>query len=1646
MLGQVRKMVFTLIIFLYFHIFIILGESNEIRNASIVDGIDMSIYMKYEEITTFLRNLEKEYPQLANVYSIGKSVENRDLLVVKISNNVTFREIGKPMFKYVANIHGNEAVGRQLLLYLSQYLLQNYGKNERISKIIDNAEIHILPSMNPDGFEKATEGDCWGSRLASGRENANGKDLNRNFPDQFTMEDSNPTITNKREPETVAVMSWIVNNPFVLSANLHGGSVVASYPFDDSKKHEPMGHPSPSPDDSVFKYLAKLYAEKHQTMHTEKVCELDDFKDGITNGAEWYDVTGGMQDFNYVYSNCFEITLELTCCKYPPAKNLSVEWKNNKEALLVYMEQVNLGVRGLVKDKNGLGIEKAFIKVASIDHNVTSTRRGEFWRLLLPGIYNITVEALGYNTQTKYGVLVEKDVPTWLEFQLISTGDFEVQSKDPKNISNLNSTKSNKNIQQDGTIKFTPQNPSDSVDFGTLPEFKHHNYNAMKQSLNKYADKYPHITRLYSIGQSVEGRELYVLEITDNPGIHEPGEPEFKYIGNMHGNEVVGREMLLLLIQLLCEGYGNDGRITWLVNSTRIHILPSLNPDGYERANEGDFDGVLGRGNGNKVDLNRNFPDQFLTTSENSVQEPETLAVMKWIKSYPFVLSANLHGGSLVANYPYDDNPQNVDKIYSRSPDDEIFKKLATVFANAHQTMHLGKSCDSRLGFLGEHFPKGITNGAAWYSVPGGMQDWNYLNSNCFELTIELGCKKFPFAKDLPRFWNESKPALLAFIEEVHTGIKGFVFDENNNPVPNATIHVEGIDHDVITAETGDYWRLLVPGDFTIVVKVPGYKPQKRDVTVPNDWAVQINFTLDQQFSEWSSRNDYGLEKNINTKKYMSNQELYHILHELGKENSDLVSVMINNGPDGLMVQKFIILSSNTSANTKTKPSVVMLGGIHGDQPVGREILVNLARHLIEGYRQQDPQIVQILKTLSVHIIPSVDEIGFDRASSNSCHPSLDPMLDVADKFSPEYDDKFGPVEALKRNWETYKYLAALSIESGGLGILYPKSADKESQDSLWARNLKALGTTYWKNHPQLSSGQSCPREQHRPKPQKGSLLEYVYKNYRSSIIAAQVHCCSYPSSEELAGLWIDNMNPMIEFLLTASQAQGTYALHVAAPGYENHTVVSTVEEKKPKKLNVVLEPVMSRLTYHNFSEVTNFMKTLVNNYSTVSQLYSIGKTVEKRDILVLEISAHPGKHQPGIPEVRYLGGLHGNDLVTTELLLQLANHILSHYGRDTAITELVQNTRIHIAPLLNPDGFVNAVREECNSKAGYNNKRDIDLDTSFTETTTAAEETKAIQDWISKTPSVLSVSLFTGALVASYPYRANNIDGTRKTLDEVEELVFKELARAYANAHSHMTKDVTCPESKYQSTNGIANAAALHPHSGSLMDFIYDHGYGYDLGIYVDCCASPQESKLYDIWKDHRPALLEMLRLVHKGVKGYVRSHYNDPIPNAVIKVEGTDHMARSQEAGDFWRPLADGKYVITVEAPGYVPLTKIVQVHHYKASDVTFKLHKNSQIAGVPRYIFVIAIGSVSLIVLVGILCIYSIVTRQRTRYHALHKLQANTLFDDEDDLDPKDPESMKKLLKPEEYRDDTSSEDELYNTYKWKNGKPRRPISSF
>ncbi|GMT25463.1 hypothetical protein PFISCL1PPCAC_16760, partial [Pristionchus fissidentatus] len=404
----------------------------------------------------------------------------------------------------------------------------------------------------------------------------------------------------------------------------------------------------------------------------------------------------------------------------------------------------------------------------------------------------------------------------------------------------------------------------------------YHSHEQLEQKLGDLTEKCPEISHIYSIGKSVEGRDLAVIHFSTTPQGHDILKPEMKYVGNMHGNEPVGRELLIRLADHLCAGFvSKDKDVMALLNSTSIHILPSMNPDGFAKAmatKPADRSWLTGRANAHEVDLNRDFPDLdaifyeveklkiprydhlMELFADDKDHQPETVAVGRWILSLPFVLSANLHEGDLVANYPFD-TAEGTESVYAKSPDDGTFRWLAQSYSSNHA--HMAKNdhapCD---GSAADNFARqgGITNGAKWYSVAGGMQDFNYLATNAMEITLELSCSKFPEGPQLPALWEDNKKSLMEFMWKIHSGIKGLVIDgETGEPVKEATVWIKNatetnpIKHPVTTSATGEYFRLLPAGAYEVIVEADGFEPVSKKVNVTNavrDSAKIVHFAL----------------------------------------------------------------------------------------------------------------------------------------------------------------------------------------------------------------------------------------------------------------------------------------------------------------------------------------------------------------------------------------------------------------------------------------------------------------------------------------------------------------------------------------------------------------------------------------------------------------------------------------------------------------------------------------------------------------------------------------------------------------------------------------------------------------------------------
>ncbi len=354
----------------------------------------------------------------------------------------------------------------------------------------------------------------------------------------------------------------------------------------------------------------------------------------------------------------------------------------------------------------------------------------------------------------------------------------------------------------------------------------YHTYSQIGPYLQGIANDHPAIARFHDLGLSEEGRHLWAIQISDNPDVEED-EPEFRYISTMHGDEWVGTEMCLDLADYLTDNYGSDPTVTDTVDRIDIWILPLMNPDGFVRTQ---------RENANYVDLNRNFPDPY-TSPDNTPagRAAETAVIMNWTFASSFTASANFHTGALVVNYPFDNNPSG-SSVYTASPDDDLFIYISEQYSQHNSPM-----------WNSSYFYHGITNGAAWYAISGGMQDWNYRYMGSNEVTIELSDTKIPSASQLPTLWNQNRDSMIAYMRTCLIGVRGLVTDSVTGQPLAATVTVVGRDHAVYTdPDVGDYHRMLLPGTYDLRFEADGYDPVTiTGVVVNSGDATRLDVALD---------------------------------------------------------------------------------------------------------------------------------------------------------------------------------------------------------------------------------------------------------------------------------------------------------------------------------------------------------------------------------------------------------------------------------------------------------------------------------------------------------------------------------------------------------------------------------------------------------------------------------------------------------------------------------------------------------------------------------------------------------------------------------------------------------------------------------
>lgn len=361
------------------------------------------------------------------------------------------------------------------------------------------------------------------------------------------------------------------------------------------------------------------------------------------------------------------------------------------------------------------------------------------------------------------------------------------------------------------------------------PDLVYPSYSAYLQIMQSYGNN--PLCELHELGTTVKGRKLLAIKITGKNSVE--NKPALLIASSIHGNELTGFKMSLWLIDYLLGNYNEDSLFFSLLDESEIWIIPLINPDGTYFGGDNTVSQAK-RFNANNLDLNRNFPDPADGQHpDNAARQPETQAIMDFYKQKNIILSAALHTGDELVNYPWDTWPL-------LHADNDWYRRISRSYVDLAQSKNRGYMTD---------FDNGIVNGFDWYRVTGGQQDYVNYFLNSREITIELSKTDMPDSASLANYWDLNRESLFNFLKQGLNGIRGQVSHKEKGTFINARIKI--LNHDNNNSwvyshqESGWYYRLIAPGSYTVQVTAPGFVPVERNFQLNFPEKLRLDFQLE---------------------------------------------------------------------------------------------------------------------------------------------------------------------------------------------------------------------------------------------------------------------------------------------------------------------------------------------------------------------------------------------------------------------------------------------------------------------------------------------------------------------------------------------------------------------------------------------------------------------------------------------------------------------------------------------------------------------------------------------------------------------------------------------------------------------------------
>jgi hypothetical protein len=320
---------------------------------------------------------------------------------------------------------------------------------------------------------------------------------------------------------------------------------------------------------------------------------------------------------------------------------------------------------------------------------------------------------------------------------------------------------------------------------------------------------------------------------------------------------------------------------------------------------------------------------------------------------------------------------------------------------------------------------------------------------------------------------------------------------------------------------------------------------------------------------------------------------------------------------------------------------------------------------------------------------------------------------------------------------------------------------------------------------------------------------------------------------------------------------------------------------------------------YHTYNEMVTVLNNLVSSYPSITELDTIGYSVQGRLLLALKITDNPNLNE-NEPEFRINGCHHGNEWPASEIPIYLAQYLCENYGSIDTVTNLVDNREIWIIPMLNPDGHevqsrTNANGIDLNRNYGY-----MWIGEGGDVVQYGQPESRAMYEFSQRHNFVLGLSYHTYGEIVNYIW---NWTPTRTPDDSI----IVELSNAYASYNG------------YSVTNGYD----WYRTNGDMNDYSYGIDGAIDWTIELATTFIPDSSQLDSIWDQNRPAIISLLQKCKQGISGVVRdSSTKDTLTQAVVNIEEVDWPVFCDPvSGHFHRILQPGTYTVRAWANGYYP-----------------------------------------------------------------------------------------------------------------------------